>query len=53
MNKKIALERLCEIIANKNVENELLTEHYNWLEKKSLERGNAVLVFKGLAFIKK
>ena len=52
MNKRIALDRLCEIIASENSERQLQQEHYNFLERKRLERGNAKLVFQGMDFVK-
>ena len=51
MNKRIALDKLCEIIANENSEKQLQQEHYNFLERKRLERGNAKLVFQGMDFV--
>lgn len=53
MNKKMALNRLCEIIAQKNNNNAAERDHYKWLEHTRLERGNAVLTFEGLEFVLK
>lgn len=53
MNKKIALDRLCNIIVDLNMENELKQQQYQWLEHSRIERGNAIAVFEGMEFKRK
>lgn len=53
MNKKIALDRLCNIIVDLNMENELKQQQYQWLEHSRIQRGNAIAVFEGMEFKRK
>lgn len=53
MNKKIALDRLCNIIVDLNMENELKQQQYRWLEHSRIERGNAIAVFVEMEFKRK
>lgn len=50
MNKKIALNRLCALVAMMNQENEAGINHLNWLEHTRLQRGNPVRVYEGAEF---
>lgn len=50
INKKIALDRLCNIIVDLNMESELKQNQYQWLEHSRIERGNATAVFEGMEF---
>jgi len=50
MNKKLALERLCELIAEQDSTDKLMIDRLNWLEHTRLERGNAVRVYSGEGF---
>jgi len=50
LNKKLALERLCAMIAEQKSADKRVVEHLNWLEHTRLERGNAVRVYEGLEF---
>lgn len=51
MNKKLALNRLCEMLAAQNEESALETGALNRLEHYRIERGNAVRVYEGIDFI--
>ena len=49
-NKKLALERLREMISRHNEQREKSMETVKWGTHNTLERGSAVAVFSGLAF---
>lgn len=51
-NKRLALNRLCEMIAAQNEQNEADRLEYNRLEHYRLERGNPVRVYRDEAFIR-
>lgn len=50
MNKKIALNRLCEAIAAQSLEGKASVKAYNRLEHTRIERGNPVRVYEGMDF---
>jgi peptide chain release factor len=50
MNKKLALNRLCALIADMNQASEADLARLNWLEHTRLERGNPVRVYEGEGF---
>lgn len=50
MNKKIALNRLCEILAQADMEREQRQKQLAWAEHARLERGNPVRVYVGENF---
>lgn len=50
MNKRIALNRLCELIAAGNAKGEANIKTLNRLEHTRLERGNPVRVYEGISF---
>ncbi|MCL2052836.1 MAG: peptide chain release factor H [Oscillospiraceae bacterium] len=50
MNKKLALQRLSEMIAEQDSDDRRIIEHLNWLEHTRLVRGNAVRVYEGVEF---
>ena len=50
MNKKLALDRLCAMVAGLNQKNEAGVNRLHWLEHTRLERGNPVRVYEGLEF---
>ena len=50
MNKQIALNRLCEILAEMNLESGRREKNLAWMEHARLERGNPVRVYEGRAF---
>jgi peptide chain release factor len=50
MNKKLALERLCALVAEQDSADKQVIEHSNWLEHTRLQRGNAVRVYEGMKF---
>ena len=53
MNKKLAINRLCDILSEKNLENRQKEKELAWLEHTRLERGNPVRVYEGMDFIRK
>lgn len=53
MNKKIALNRLCDILAEQNMENRQKEKELAWLEHTRLERGNPVRTYEGIKFIRR
>jgi len=53
LNKKIALARLSEIIANQNRDDENLLKQTMWLQHELLQRGNPVRVYVGMEFERK
>lgn len=50
MNKQAALNRLCEILAEMNLESGRREKNLAWMEHTRLERGNPVRVYEGRAF---
>lgn len=52
LNKKLALDRLCAMIAGMNRQSARDLERYNRLEHTRLERGNPVRVYEGTGFIR-
>lgn len=50
MNKRLALDRLCEILAAQNEADQAALRSYNRLEHTRLERGNAVRTYEGMEF---
>ena len=50
MNKRIALNRLCELIADQNQTDAAQAAALNWLEHTRIQRGNPVLVYEGMEF---
>ena len=53
MNKKLAMNRLCDILADMELENRQKEKELAWLEHTRLERGNPVRVYEGMDFIRK
>ena len=49
-NKKLALERLGDMIARHNDERQHIMETTKWNTHNALQRGGAVMVFRGLSF---
>lgn len=50
MNKKLALNRLSDIISKQNSEARLIAKQVMWIQHELLERGNPVRVYEGLKF---
>lgn len=50
MNKRIALDRLCMMIAQANFQNTEELKALRWIEHTRLERGNAVRVYECMEF---
>lgn len=50
MNKKLALNRLCEAISLQNAAGEAQVKALNRLEHTRLQRGNPVRVYEGMQF---
>lgn len=53
MNKKLAINRLCDILSEKNLENRHKEKELAWLEHTRLERGNPVRIYEGMKFIRR
>lgn len=53
MNKKIAMNRLCDLLARQNLDGERREKELAWLEHTRLERGNPVRVYEGSDFVRK
>jgi len=53
LNKKIALNRLSEIIAQLNLDDKNLMKQTMWLQHEMLERGNPVRTYVGMEFERK
>lgn len=53
MNKKIAMNRLCDLLAEQNLDGERKEKELAWLEHTRLERGNPVRVYEGRDFVRK
>ena len=52
-NKKLAINRLCDILSEKNLENRQKEKELAWLEHTRLERGNPVRIYEGMKFIRR
>ena len=53
MNKKLAINRLCAIRADMELDNRRREKELAWMEHTRLERGNPVRVYEGMDFIRK
>ena len=53
MNKKLAMNRLCDIRADMELDNRRREKELAWMEHTRLERGNPVRVYEGMDFIRK
>ena len=53
MNKKLAMNRLCDILADMELANRRREKELAWMEHTRLERGNPVRVYEGMDFIRK
>lgn len=53
MNKKLAMNRLCDILADMELDNRRREKELAWMEHTCLERGNPVRVYEGMDFIRK
>lgn len=53
MNKQLALNRLCEILAEQNSEYDRREKNLAWMEHTRLERGNPVRTYEGMEFRRK
>lgn len=53
MNKRIAMNRLCDLLARQNLDGERREKELAWLEHTRLERGNPVRVYEGSQFVRK
>ena len=53
MNKKLAMNRLCDILADMELDNRRREKELAWMEHTRLERGNPVRVYEGMDFIRK
>ena len=53
LNRKIALNRLSEIITQQNLDNENLMKQTMWLQHELLERGNPVRTYVEMEFERK
>ena len=50
MNKQIAMDRLCSILAEMNARNQQKEKSLAWMEHARLERGNPVRIYEGMKF---
>jgi len=50
LNKKIAIDRLIQLLAAQNKDSRDLLEENKWLEHEKIVRGNAFAVFEGMDF---
>ena len=53
MNKKLAMNRLCDILLDMELDNRRREKELAWMEHTRLERGNPVRVYEGMDFIRK
>ena len=53
MNKKLAGNRLCDILAERNMESGRKEKELAWLEHNRLERGNPVRIYEGGNFVRR
>ena len=52
-NKKLAVNRLCDILAERNMESGRKEKELAWLEHNRLERGNPVRIYEGGNFVRR
>ncbi|AOY76031.1 peptide chain release factor H [Clostridium formicaceticum] len=50
LNKKLALNRLSEMISKQNLDAQILAKQVMWIQHELLERGNPIRVYEGLTF---
>ena len=53
MNKKLAVNRLCDILAERNRESGRKEKELAWREQNRLERGNPVRIYEGGNFVRR
>ena len=53
MNKKLAMNRLCDILADMELDNRRREKELAWMEHTRLERGNPVRIYEGMKFIRR
>ena len=53
MNKQIALNRLCDILADRDLQCALREKELAWMEHNRLERGNPVRIYEGREFVRR
>ena len=53
MNKKLAVNRLCDILAERNMESGRKEKELAWLEHNRLERGNPGRIYEGGNFVRR
>ena len=53
MNKKLAVNRLCDILAERNMESGRKEKELAWLEHNRLEGGNPVRIYEGGNFVRR
>ena len=53
VNKKLAVNRLCDILAERNMESGRKEKELAWLEHNRLERGNPVSIYEGGNFVRR
>ena len=53
MNKKLAVNRLCDILAERTMESGRKEKELAWLEHNRLERGNPVRIYEGGNFVRR
>lgn len=53
MNKKLAVNRLCDILAERNMESGRKEKELAWLEHNRLEMGNPVRIYEGGNFVRR
>lgn len=53
MNKQIALNRLCDILADRDLQCARREKELAWIEHNRLERGNPVRIYEGREFVRR
>ena len=53
MNKQIALNRLCDILADRDLQCARREKELAWMEHNRLERGNPVRIYEGSEFVRR
>lgn len=53
MNKQIALNRLCDILADRDLQYARREKELAWMEHNRLERGNPVRIYEGREFVRR
>ena len=53
MNKQIALNRLCDILADRDLQCARREKELAWMEHNRLERGNPVRIYEGREFVRR